>query len=327
MIQSGVGRAMQMQVESLTKNNIEVTTNTKDAYDIIHINTIFPGDYLMSKRAKRQGKAVVYHAHSTKEDFQNSFVGSNLIAPLFKSWIKKCYSTGDLILTPTEYSKGLLEEYGITKPIRSISNGVDTNLFYPDAEAGKAFRKKYGYGADEKIVMSVGLFFERKGILDFVEIAKHMPQYQFIWFGHTNPALIPRKIRKALRTELPNLKFAGYVTKDELRGAYSGADLFFFPSYEETEGIVVLEALATKIPVLLRSIPVYDKWLENGLQVYKAKDNEQFSAYISGILEGKLCRLTEAGYQVAKSRDLQKQADLLKHYYESVCRNTENYGN
>ena len=81
----------------------------------------------------------------------------------------------------------------------------------------------------------------------------------------------------------------------------------------------MLEALATKIPVLLRSIPVYDKWLENGLQVYKAKDNEQFSAYISGILEGKLCRLTEAGYQVAKSRDLQKQADLLKHYYESIC--------
>ena len=67
--------------------------------------------------------------------------------------------------------------------------------------------------------------------------------------------------------------------------------------------------------------------VENGLQVYKATDNEQFSAYISGILEGKLCRLTEAGYQVAKSRDLQKQADLLKHYYESVCRNTENYGN
>ena len=48
-----------------------------------------------------------------KKIFQNSFTGSNLIAPLFKKWIMKCYQTGDLILTPTNYSKSLLEGYGI----------------------------------------------------------------------------------------------------------------------------------------------------------------------------------------------------------------------
>ena len=113
-----------MQEESLKGNGVEVTTDPKDDYDVVHINTIFPSDYFMAKKAKKCGKKVVYHAHSTKEDFQNSFTGSNLIAPLFKKWIMKCYQTGDLILTPTNYSKSLLEGYGIKNQIEVISNGV-----------------------------------------------------------------------------------------------------------------------------------------------------------------------------------------------------------
>ena len=127
---SGVGRAMAMQKEALLKNGVEVTENPLEDYDVVHINTIFPSDYLMAKKAKKKGKKVIYHAHSTKEDFENSFIGSNLIAPFFKRWIMKCYQTGDLILTPTNYSKKLLKGYGITEPIEAISNGVDTDLFY-----------------------------------------------------------------------------------------------------------------------------------------------------------------------------------------------------
>ncbi len=60
------------------------------------------------------------------------------------------------------------------------------------------------------------------------------------------------------------------------RQRYSGSDLFLFPSYEETEGIVVLEALAMKIPLLLRDIPVYNGWLEKGRDVYQAKKLDDF---------------------------------------------------
>lgn len=166
-----------MQEESLKGNGVEVTTDPKDDYDVVHINTIFPSDYFMAKKAKKCGKKVVYHAHSTKEDFQNSFTGSNLIAPLFKKWIMKCYQTGDLILTPTNYSKSLLEGYGIKNQIEVISNGVDTTLFQKNMLVREKFRNKYGFKNTDKIVMSVGLYFKRKGILDFVELAKQMPEY------------------------------------------------------------------------------------------------------------------------------------------------------
>lgn len=318
VLKSGVGRAMLMQEEALKKNGVNVTVNADDTYDVVHINTVFPSDYRMAKRAKSCGKKVIYHAHSTKEDFQNSFTGSNLIAPFFKKWIIKCYETGDLILTPTNYSKALLESYGIPNRIEVISNGVDTEVFRKNPPARILFRQKYGFRPEDKIVMAVGLYFERKGILDFVELAKQMPEYQFVWFGYTPDAQIPRKVREAVHTKLPNLKFMGYLPKEELQMAYSSCDLFFFPSYEETEGIVVLEALASEIPVLLRDIPVYSDWLQAGRDVYKGKDNEDFRKKIVRILEGEATVLTGNGLKRAKERDVARQAEKLYRYYRRV---------
>ena len=68
---------------ALKSEQVELTCDPREDFDIVHLNTVFPSDYHMAKKAKREGKKVVYHAHSTKEDFRNSFVGSNLTAPLF----------------------------------------------------------------------------------------------------------------------------------------------------------------------------------------------------------------------------------------------------
>ena len=55
------------------------------------------------------------------------------------------------------------------------------------------------------------------------------PEYQFVWFGYTNLNTIPLKIKEAVQTKLDNLYFPGYVDREVLKGAYSSADLFWFP--------------------------------------------------------------------------------------------------
>ena len=126
---SGLGKAIKHQMKALEDNKIEYTTNLKDDYDILHINFYGPKSYLYAKKMRKKGKKIVYHAHSTEEDFRNSFHFSNLVAPLFKKWLCKCYKLGDQIITPTEYSKRLLENYNLNRPIKAISNGVDTIFF------------------------------------------------------------------------------------------------------------------------------------------------------------------------------------------------------
>ncbi len=315
---SGVGRAIHHQMRALDTVGVPYTVNPKDAYDVVHINMVFPSSFRMSRKARRQGKKVVYHAHSTEEDFRNSFLGSNLVAPLFKKWLVRCYRSGDLVLTPTPYSKRLLEGYDLGKPIVSLSNGIDLSFYRQDPDGAKRFRSRYGLSESDKVIIAVGLYIERKGIVDFVELARRMPQYRFIWFGYTNPYTVTRKARKAVRTKLDNLLFAGYVSKQDLRDAYSGSNLFLFPTYEETEGIVLLEALAMKCPVLIRDIPIYEDWLTDGVSVYKAGNIHEFQEKAEGILENRLPDLTERGYQEAGKRDIAAIGGELAAQYEAL---------
>ena len=65
------------------------------------------------------------HGHSTREDFENSFIGSNFFAPLFGKYLAHMYQKADYVITPSEYSKHLIQSYGVTTPIIAVSNGID----------------------------------------------------------------------------------------------------------------------------------------------------------------------------------------------------------
>lgn len=315
---SGLGKAIKHQMKALEDNKIEYTTDLKDDYDILHINFYGPKSYLYAKKMRKKGKKIVYHAHSTEEDFRNSFHFSNLVAPLFKKWLCKCYSLGDQIITPTEYSKRLLENYNLNRPIKAISNGVDTTFFERDEKSGSKFRRKYKYKKNDKVIVGIGLYIERKGIIDFVELAKRLPEYKFIWFGYSPLWASPRKIKRAVNTKLDNLTFAGYVESDMIKCALSGADLYLFPTLEETEGIPIIEALTSKIPTLIRDIPVFEEY-EDKRHVYKAKDIDDFEVKIKQILEGELPDITEEGYKLAKKKDVKVVGkELIKTYKETL---------
>lgn len=316
---SGLGKAINHQMQALDDNNIPYTRNEKDDYDIIHINFYGLKSYFMAKKAKKKNKKVIYHAHSTEEDFRNSFKFSNQLAPIFKWWICKCYKLGDHIITPTPYSKKLLEGYGL-KNISAISNGIDTNFFKKDELLGEKFREKYNYSENDKVIIGIGLYLERKGILDFVELAKRLPQYKFIWFGYTDLKLVPKKIKEAVTTNLPNLIFAGYVEPEMIKGALSGANLYIFPTLEETEGIPIMEACACKQKAVIRDIPVFEGWLNDSKNVYKAKDVDAFEIKIKKILNNELPDLTEEAYKVALSRDVKKVGAELIKVYEDVLK-------
>lgn len=314
---SGVGQAILHQRKVLEAVGVQVDTHLTDSAAAVHINTVFPDSVLAALWARRHKVKVIYYAHSTMEDFRRSFRGSNLLAALFKKWIIFCYGLGDVILTPTEYSKRLLKSYGLNKPIYSVSNGVDTDQFCPSAARREAFRKKYYLSQSEPVVISVGLMIERKGILDYIALARKLPDVRFFWFGHTKSWLLPRKVREAIKRAPPNLTFAGYIEQEELKNAYCGADLFAFLSKEETEGIVVLEALASQIPVLLRDIPVYEGWLEDGKSVYKASSQDGFLLAVTEILAKQRPDLSAAGRKAAEDRSLKAVGNRLKELYIS----------
>lgn len=318
---SGIGRAMKHQMAALTSQGIPFTCDPEDEdYDIAHINTIGPASGTLLRVAHKAGKRVIYHAHSTEEDFRNSFLLSNQLAPVFKKRLVYLYSRADRIITPTPYSKSLIEGYeGIDVPVHAISNGIDLERFNYNEKKIMKFRRYFNLANDRKVVISVGLFFERKGILDFIEVAKNLPQYTFIWFGHVALYSIPNNIRQIVMKDHPeNVIFPGYISGDIIEGAYGGANAFFFPSKEETEGIVVLEALASRQQVILRDIPVFDPWMRNGVNCYKGNDVESFTQLVQDVVEKRLPSLRDEARKTAEDRDINAIGKQLKAVYEQV---------
>ena len=78
---SGLGKAIKHQQKALESQGIEWTQDKKCTdYDLLHVNWYGTGSRRMARKAHKKGKKVVYHAHSTEEDFKNSFLFSNLIS-------------------------------------------------------------------------------------------------------------------------------------------------------------------------------------------------------------------------------------------------------
>lgn len=318
---SGIGRAYIHQKKALELNGIPYTVDKNDLdYDILHINTVWPDSLKMINQARDNNKKIVYHAHSTEEDFRNSFMFSNSVSGIYKKWLINLYTRGDYIITPTPYSKRLLESYGIALPIKAISNGVDLTQFNPTEKQIDLFKNKFDIHDDDIVIISVGWLFERKGFDTFIEVATKLPNYKFMWFGDVKLSHPTKKIKDLLDKLPDNVILPGYVSGDVIKGAYGRSNIFFFPSREETEGIVVLEALACKCNILLRDIPVFSDWLENGINCYKGNNTDDFVDIIDKMINGEYPSLVDQGFEVAKQRELSRIGKELLKVYEEVLK-------
>src|SRR5699024_8750220 len=141
------------------------------------------------------------------------FPGSNRLAPLFRRWIAPLYRRGDAVITPSSYSRELVSapKCGVRRPGHVLSTGIDTDFFRPEPTARGRLRGQLGLAPRARVVMSVGMQLVRKGILDWVEVARRMPEVTFVWHGRTDARLLTSDVERALASGSRNAIFPGYI--------------------------------------------------------------------------------------------------------------------
>jgi len=179
---------------------------------------------------------------------------------------KQTAQNASLIVTISNYSlKKIEENYGIPQyKVRIVPNGVDTEKFKP-ADAAEA-RRQFGLG-NEPCVLFVGSLIARKGLPLLVEAAKEVvknrPDTKFLLVGDG-------PLRGQLDATLREAKLSGNFVflnniKDEaLPAVYNCADAFVLPSIQEGQGIVLLEAQASGVPVVAFDIGGVNEAVWNG---------------------------------------------------------------
>ena len=92
-------------MHALDLAGIPYTTDILGDYDVVHINTYGPRSFLLLHAAKRRGKKVIMHGHSTVRILKIPLSGLTFFAPLFGKYLAHMYQKADYVITPSEYSK------------------------------------------------------------------------------------------------------------------------------------------------------------------------------------------------------------------------------
>ena len=282
-------------------------------YDLIHSHGCFPLTYHMMKKARKLKKPIILSAHQTHYDTDNAFIMSKQISQLFKIYLRSYIKFADIVICPTEYSKKIVKtELRFDKPIKLVSNGVNTQIFKHSSKKRTDFRNHYRL--DNITVLCVGMPIERKGFYDFIKISREMKEFPFLWVGRRAFPLI----QQDLNYNTNNLIMPGYI--EDITAAYSGGDIFCFPSYYEGEGIAILEAMSCGLPVILRELPTYNGRFVDGENCLKAKNNKEFIEKISYLInhpeERKI--IARNGFNTAKKLDIEETAKSIYEIYKEL---------
>ena len=259
----GVGSAYLEQVGLLKEGAsdvFDIVINDKNDADIVHVHSINPNFYFKMKNTK--GVSVCY-VHFLPHTLDGSIKLPKPIFNIFKKYVIKFYNNADHLVVVNPIFIKDLEKYNIKREkITYIPNYVSKDNFYKKSKKEKDnIRSELGISKDSFVVLGVGQIQTRKGVLDFVSVAKSLPDITFVWCGGFSFGKITDgydELKQVYENPPSNLKFLGIVPRDKMNDMFNMADLLFMPSYNELFPMAILEAVNIGIPLLLRDLDLYE---------------------------------------------------------------------
>jgi 1,2-diacylglycerol 3-alpha-glucosyltransferase len=223
--------------------------------DLVHVHTPFIAHYAGVKFARRHGLPVIATYHTFFEDYLHHYVPvlprrlGRALARRFT--LAQCRDVAALI-SPSVPMRDALLAYGVETPIEVLPTGLPPQSFKQGD--GARFRSRFGLPLKQPLLLYVGRVAHEKNIEFllhmFAKLRRRSPDALFVIAGE-GPA---RPRLEALARELglaAEVRFIGYLDRNtDLLDCYAAGDAFVFASRTETQGLVLLEAMAQGTPVV-----------------------------------------------------------------------------
>lgn len=295
-------------------------------YDIIHIQTPFVAHYLGTKLARLLGIPCVETCHTFFEEYLHHYVP--LVPRKLMRYVAKRFSghqgnSLDGMVVPSHPMQHVLKNYGITTPTQVIPTGIQPESFVPGDR--EAFRQQHQISYDRPVLLFLGRVAHEKNIGFLIEMLDHVkraiPDVLFVVAGE-GPAranLLKTVDNKGLGD---NVRFIGYLDRNtEINNFYSSADIFVFSSRTETQGLLLLEAMAQDLSVVSTAEQGTRNVLQEGAGVWIAQEDAlDFSGKVVRMLGDAQLRkdLGNAGRNYAREWSASQQTQRLLKFYGVV---------
>jgi 1,2-diacylglycerol-3-alpha-glucose alpha-1,2-galactosyltransferase len=263
--------------------DLEVYVNSRCQCDVLHSHSWGPGYYL---RGLRYPGRRILTAHAIPESAEGSlpFMCDSTRA-LVRRYLKGIYDFSDIVVAVDPRSAESLRRLPVRSPVEVVSNAIRTERFFPSESLRREGRALLGIDGRRPVVLGVGQVQPRKGIHDFSEVARAVPEADFVWVGGRPFGLVSAglsELNHLIATTPANLHFAGLHDLAVMPRLYNAADVMLFPSRQENCPYAPIEAAACGLPVIFRDLPVYADLYRTGYCA--ADDAAGFTAILRGLL-------------------------------------------
>lgn len=300
-------------------------------FDVIHVHHPMLIGHTARYLSQKYRVPLVFTYHTRYEQYLH-YVGLSGLKGLMPTYVRNCTRYCELIIAPTPLIKDYLEEIQQEVPVQVLPTGVPEDSFNPDEIQAAKIRqtlledKKYLFCTVARLAKEKNLEF----LLDSLKRRKDAGYSDF------KLALIGdgperQKLEKyAADLDLQNeIVFIGKVPNKEIKNYCKAADLFLFSSCSETQGIVLLEAMAAGTPVLALRATGTEDVVVNGQNGYMTEVSEnqnemiqRFTNQLIDILEKKELNFLRLGaLATAQSYSCERIANQAVGVYATAIRN------
>ncbi|MDZ4253040.1 MAG: glycosyltransferase [Sulfuritalea sp.] len=296
--------------------------------DLVHVQTPFAAHYAGLRLARARGIPCIatYHTHFEEYLFHYiRFLPRSALRYAARSLARHQCAALDAVVVPSQPMAATLCGYGVAAPLHVIATGLPESQFLRGD--GQRFRQQWVIAPERKLALFVGRAAHEKNIgflLEMLAIARRQRPELMLVIAGEGPALPAlRRQAAALRIE-DHVRFVGYLPRDGgLRDCYAAADVFTFASLTETQGLVLLEAMASGLPVLaIPALGAAEIILPQRGAIAAADTVEAFAAQLAALLgrTSQLAAMSSEGIAFAREWDATAQGSRLAALYRQLLR-------
>jgi phosphatidylinositol alpha 1,6-mannosyltransferase len=284
---------------------------------VVQAVTEGPMGWFARSYALRRKLPLATSFHTDFPRYAREYLGMWAVRPT-QWWLRRFHSRAAFTMTPSGNTRRELASLGVPAPV-VWGRGVDTTWFHPNRRS--PLRRQERGGDDRVHILHVGRLAVEKDVDTLVGAfqlaeAELGAKAVFVVAGDGPKASV-------VRAALPFARHYGFVNRGEVADLYADADLFVFPSPTETCGLVVLEALASRVPVIGANAGGVPENILDGVTgtLTAPRSATAFAEAIVRFAQNESMRypMSEAARAFAIGRDWSHEIDRLEVLFQSIA--------
>ncbi|NLW06832.1 MAG: glycosyltransferase family 4 protein [Clostridia bacterium] len=293
--------------------------------DIIHVHSPFMMGRLGARCARKLQIPLVSTYHTLYEEYAHySPLAPSLVRKAVRYYTVSFSNRCQLVITPTDSIVNYLRKNGVTAPITAIPTGIELDRF--NNADPTWLRKRLNLPPGEIVLIHVGRLGKEKNITFVLQAFARVHQL----VANTRLLLVGGgPLRASLESQAESLgikdavTFAGSFSFAEMPAVYAGADLFVFASVTETQGLVVAEAKAAGLPVVVVKAYGVQEMVNDGEDGFLTPlDQNLFTEAILRLVNDASLRqqMGRKAYRNVHSLSSQAMAKKLLSHYQALLK-------